>query len=98
MAATTECLGGLLLVAGLASRLTSIPLIVTMLVAYLTADSEAVRAIFSEPDKFTSAAPFLFLLASVIVLLFGPGAISLDHLIGKKWPASESTSAPAPRA
>jgi putative oxidoreductase len=32
MAATTECLGGLLLIAGLASRLTSIPLIITMLV------------------------------------------------------------------
>jgi putative oxidoreductase len=66
-------------------------------VAYLTADNEAMRAIFSEPDKFTSAAPFLFLFASVIVLLFGPGAISLDYLIGKKWPAAESTGAPAPR-
>ena len=87
MAATTECVGGLLLVAGLASRLTSLPLMATMVVAYLTADNEAVMAIFSEPDKFTSAAPFLFLLTTVIIFIFGPGAISLDHLLGKKWHA-----------
>ena len=81
MAGATECFGGLLLLAGLASRLTAIPLIVTMIVAYLTADAEAVRNIFSEPDKFTGADPFLFLLASVIIFVFGPGAISLDRLI-----------------
>lgn len=81
MAGATECFGGLLLLVGLASRLTAIPLIVTMIVAYLTADAEAVRAIFSEPDKFTAADPFLFLLAAVLVFVFGPGAISLDRFI-----------------
>jgi NADH:ubiquinone reductase (H+-translocating) len=85
MAGATECFGGLLLLAGLASRLTAIPLIATMLVAYLTADLEAVQNIFSEPDKFTSAAPFLFLLASLIVFAFGPGAFSLDRLIAWKF-------------
>ena len=48
MAGTTECVGGLLLLAGLASRLTAIPLIVTMIVAYLTADLDAVKSIFTE--------------------------------------------------
>jgi putative oxidoreductase len=55
-----------------------------MLVAYVTADNEALRAVFSEPDKFTGAAPFLFLLASVTVFVFGPGKLSLDKLLFKQ--------------
>ena len=46
MAGTAECFGGLLLLVGLASRLTAIPLIVTMIVAYLTADLDVVKNIF----------------------------------------------------
>jgi len=84
MAGTVECVGGLLLLAGLASRLTAIPLIVTMIVAYLTDGIDTVKNIFSEPDKFTGADPFLFLLTAVLVLAFGPGAISLDRLIVRK--------------
>lgn len=84
LASCTECGGGLLLLLGLASRLASVPLIITMLVAYATADREALGAIFSDPDKFTGATPFLFLLACLIVFAFGPGKISLDHLIWKK--------------
>jgi putative oxidoreductase len=98
MAGTTECLGGLLLLVGLASRLAAIPLIVTMVVAYLTADLDKVLGIFSEPDKFTSADPFLFLFAAVIVLVLGPGAFSLDRLIELKYgfksePTNQSDSA-----
>src|SRR4051794_25392872 len=47
MAGTTECVGGLLLLIGLASRLAAIPLIVTMVVAYLTSELETVKNIFS---------------------------------------------------
>ena len=82
MAGTVECVGGLFLLLGLLSRLTCIPLAFTMVVAYLTADHEALAAIFSDTDKFTEAAPFLFLLTSVIVLAFGPGVASLDYLLG----------------
>lgn len=78
-AGSTECLGGVLLVLGLFARPASVPLIGTMLVAYVTADREAVQAIFSDPDTFTSAAPFLFLLVALLVLAFGPGKWSLDH-------------------
>ena len=84
MAGSTECFGGLLLLLGLGSRLVSVPLIFTMLVAYATADKEAVAAIFSDPDKFTGATPFLFLLACLVVFAFGPGKISLDALLFKK--------------
>ncbi len=84
MASLTECVGGLLLIVGFASRLISLPLIFTMLVAYLTADLEAVQAIFSDPDKFTGATPFLFLFACLIVLIFGPGVFSVDYLLARK--------------
>ncbi len=47
MAGATETFGNLLLIVGLASRLTAIPITVVMAVAYLTADLEAVTGIFS---------------------------------------------------
>jgi len=79
MAGSTECVGGVLLALGLFARPIAVPLIFTMLVAYATADSEALHAITSDPDKFVTATPFLFLLAAVTVLAFGPGKISVDH-------------------
>lgn len=83
MAGGTECVGGILLALGLFARPASVPLIFTMLVAYGTADRDALNAIVSDPDQFTGAAPFLFLLASLLVLAFGPGKLSLDALLGK---------------
>ena len=83
MAGSTECLGGVLLALGLFARPASVPLIFTMLVAYWTADREAVVSITSDPDKFVTATPFLFLFASLLVLAFGPGKLSLDALLGK---------------
>ena len=84
MAGTTECLGGLLLLLGLGSRLASVPLSFTMLVAYATADQAALHAIFTDTDKFTGATPFLFLLACLIIFTIGPGKISLDTLLTRK--------------
>ncbi len=84
MAGSVECFGGLLLLLGLASRITTIPLIGTMCVAYVTAHAAELRSLFSNPDAFVTAAPFLFLLAALIVLLFGPGVFSLDYLIGRR--------------
>lgn len=81
LVATTECVGGLLLLIGLASRLASIPLMITMIVAYATSEKEALAAIYSDPDKFLSATPFQFLLATVLILAFGPGVFSIDYLI-----------------
>ncbi|HXI85402.1 MAG TPA: DoxX family protein [Verrucomicrobiae bacterium] len=83
LAGSTECFGGLLLLLGLGSRIATVPLIFTMVIAYLTAESEAAHAIFSNPDKFVTAAPFLFLLTCVIVLIFGPGCFSLDAIIAR---------------
>jgi putative oxidoreductase len=91
MAGGTEFLGGCLLVLGLYARLASVPLIVTMLIAYATAEKEALMAITSDPSKFTSAAPFLFLLVLLIVLAFGPGTFSIDRLLNRKQPVNKET-------
>src|SRR5215831_14051057 len=74
--ASLECFGGLLLIIGLASRPLSLLVLISMTVAYFTADFEAVSSIFSDPDKFVNADPFRFWLAALIVLLFGPGVFS----------------------
>ena len=73
--------GGVLLVLGLGSRLIAIPLVIDMIVAYITADREALFSIISNPDKFTAAAPYPFLIASLIVLIFGPGKASIDAFL-----------------
>ena len=76
--------GGVLLILGLGSRLIALPLVIDMIVAYITADREALFSIFSNPDKFTAAAPFTFLVASLVVLIFGPGRFSLDALLASR--------------
>jgi putative oxidoreductase len=86
-----ETFGSLLLIVGLASRITAIPIVFLLCMAYLAGDFEAVSKFFSDPDKFVKADPFPFLLTALIILIFGPGKFSLDaviaRLIGQK-PAS----------
>jgi putative oxidoreductase len=77
----SECVGGVLLFIGLGSRLVSLPLLVDMFMAYVTADREALTSIFSDPGKFYSADPYTFLFASLLILVFGPGKLSVDNLI-----------------
>ncbi len=79
-----EFVGGILLILGLGSRLIALLMTGNMLVAYITTDREALFSIFSSPDKFTGAAPYTFLFASLIVLIFGPGRFSLDAWLGRK--------------
>jgi putative oxidoreductase len=78
-----ECFGSLLLILGLASQPLALLIVISMTVAYLTADFEAVSNLFSDPDKFVKADPFPFLLTALIVLIFGPGRFSVDALL--KW-------------
>jgi putative oxidoreductase len=79
-----EFFGGLLLILGLASRLTGLLLAANMFVAYWTADREALVSIFSDPGKFYVADPYTFLFASLMVLIFGAGLFSLDALFSRR--------------
>lgn len=95
---TLEFVGGILLFVGLASRLIAFPMTINMIMAYVIADREALGSVISEPDKFYNATPFTFLMASLLVLAFGPGLFSLDAAIkwywGKRQTEAASTAAP----
>jgi len=52
-----ELVGGILLIVGFASRLTGLLLACDMVVAFWTADREALSSIFSDPGKFYGADP-----------------------------------------
>jgi len=92
-----ESIGGLCLLFGFASRLVAIPLAIVMVVALITAHMGATsEAYFSllnvhvnlddfmtKFEAFTDESPFPYLLATLIILCFGPGAFSIDFIIKK---------------
>jgi putative oxidoreductase len=80
-----ELAGRLLLIAGLASRLTGFLLMANMFIAYWTADHEALVSVFSGPGKFYVADPYTFLFASLQVLIFGAAFFFRDAAIAKRW-------------
>jgi putative oxidoreductase len=86
---TTEMIGGALLVLGLAARLIAIPLVFNFLVAYATASrATIVQLITGESgtrldayDSFINDSAFPMLILALTVFAFGPGKLSLDHLL-----------------
>jgi putative oxidoreductase len=76
-----EMIGGVLLMAGLGARYFTLPLFAILSVAYLTDDHDALVSIFSNPEQFVSATPFQHLWATLTVLIFGAGGLSLDGLL-----------------
>lgn len=90
-----ELFGGILLALGLGSRAIGLMLSGNMFMAYVAADKEALRSVFSDPGKFYNADPFTFLMASLLVFLFGAGFFSFDHLLRhalKSQPANSGTA------
>jgi putative oxidoreductase len=90
-----EFFGGIFLALGVLSRMTALVLTINMIVAYVTADREALLSVFSDPDKFYAAAPYTFLVTSVIILLFGPGKFAVDALVRKLAGAPALQETPA---
>lgn len=80
-----ELVGGVLLALGLGTRLIALLLTCNMLMAFITADREALFSVLSDPDTFYKAAPYTYLFASLIILIFGPGKFSLDAWIARKF-------------
>jgi putative oxidoreductase len=84
MAATTELVGGALLMLGLASRAISIPLLFNFCVAFATASRENVAKIFQQdPKAIIDDAAYPFLITSLIIIAFGPGLFSIDAILKK---------------
>ena len=86
-AGLSETVGGACLILGLASRVTTIPLIGTMIVAYATAHKEIFADVVADPNGFVkeflgpAAPPTPYLIGILAVFLFGPGLFSVDGLL-----------------
>jgi putative oxidoreductase len=96
--ATFEFVGGILLALGLLSRIAALGFVIDMTTAYITADREAFFSFFSDPNKFAAADPFIFFFIGLLILIFGPGKISLDAFrehIFKKRALHAGSSVPA---
>lgn len=89
-----ECVGGLLLLIGFASRPVGIILSINMIVAYLSVDDDrhTVFNFFKDQDPFFKADPFFFLLTALLAFAFGAGPISVDNLIKKFISKKDATN------
>lgn len=87
--ATFEFVGGILLAVGLLSRIAALGITIDMIMAYITADRAALLSFFSDPGKFYVADPYTFLFAGLLILIFGPGKLSLDTLLQRRFGESK---------
>jgi putative oxidoreductase len=76
---STELFGGICLILGLLTRLVSIPLAITMVVAIILAQLPEVKDIF----KFVGLIEWAYLLFFRIFVFYGPGKFSLDYYLIK---------------
>ena len=81
LAAGTEALGVVLLLIGLGTRFIAIPLIITMIVAIKTVH----WANGFDAGQNGFEIPLYYLIMLVTLIIIGPGKISLDYLIEKRW-------------
>jgi putative oxidoreductase len=96
LSASTEMIGGVLIMFGFASRLISIPLFFNFCVAYLTASHDKVVNFFhQDPSNFIDDSAFPFLIMTLVILAFGPGAISVDGLLKHTFFRTNHPLAPA---
>jgi putative oxidoreductase len=77
MVSFVELVGGGLLLMGLGTRLSALPLMASMAVAILTAQRESVHGL---PDLF-GLVEWTYLALLLWLALAGPGKASLDHLL-----------------
>lgn len=81
VSATTDLIGGALLLIGLATRLATIPMIINMLVALAVVVLPGISTL----DEFVELDEVLYVVVLFWLLLAGPGKASLDHLIARYW-------------
>ena len=80
LASFTELVCGALILAGLFTRLASVPLIVTMIVATATAKKEAIHAV----DDLFGIVEYLYILVLLYIGIGGPGPLSVDNLLVRR--------------
>jgi putative oxidoreductase len=91
-----EFVGGILLALGCLSRVSSLVIAIDMIMAYALADREALFSFFSDPGKFYNADPYTFLFAALLILIFGPGRLSIDAFVERLVAKPEVRQAQVP--
>lgn len=87
MVAAFELVGGILLMLGLGTRAAALVLASTLVVALATADRDGLLQGFRFGESFANVAPLPFLVGLLWLVAKGPGRVSLDHRIGKRYGA-----------
>jgi putative oxidoreductase len=84
---SVELLGGALFFLGIASRLVSLILFVNMTMAYLSVPDDRINFfhILSNPSDFYGATPYTYWFAALLILVFGPGWVSVDTFLLRKF-------------
>jgi len=87
LVATVELAGGILFFAGFASRLVSLVLFVNMTMAYLSVPDDRVNFfhILSNPSDFYGATPYTYWFAALLILVLGPGWVSIDTILFRRF-------------
>jgi putative oxidoreductase len=79
LVAGIELVGGLLLLAGLLTRVAALPLAGTMVVAILTAQRDQIHGL----SDLTGLTEFTYIVLLVWLAVAGAGSLSLDALLGR---------------
>jgi putative oxidoreductase len=74
-----ELIGGVLLLIGLLTRFAAVPLIITMVVAILTALRENIHGF----GDLVGVSEYLYICLLLWLAVAGGGRLSLDHLVGR---------------
>jgi putative oxidoreductase len=84
---STELIGGILLLIGFAARLISIPLVINFFVAMIQTDlaypesTQKLHHLWDNQDIILKDTAFPFFATALIILIFGPGWLSVDGII-----------------
>src|SRR5450432_2189552 len=84
----SELVCGALLVIGLCTRLATLPLIASMVVAILTAKLADIHGLFD----LVGADEFTYLCVLVMLFIMGPGQLSLDEILVRRWLGASSAA------
>ena len=84
-----ELLGGIALILGFATRAASAGLAIIMVGALFTAHFEEA---FMSMEGFVNQAPTPYLIATLVIFVFGAGMVSVDRWLGSMWNRFRSQS------
>lgn len=86
--AYTEFVAGLLVFFGLATRIASVPLVIVMIVALRTAFADKLAgSVLEDYSALTGIAEYLYIVLLVGLIVGGPGKVSLDAGVARKYRA-----------